>query len=117
MIADLARFAEQWCEAWNAHDLDRSSISMRMSSSPRQPRRGSCRNRAVESWGKTCCGPFGPKVCVLLPELRFEIENVTVGLDTLVIGYRNERGVRINEVLIFDGDRVRIGAGTYPVGD
>jgi hypothetical protein len=31
----------------------------------------------------------------------------------LVINYRNERGRLVNEVLEFDGDRVRRGHGTY----
>jgi hypothetical protein len=31
----------------------------------------------------------------------------------LVINYRNHRGELVNEVLTFDGDKVREGHGTY----
>ncbi|MGI3785164.1 MAG: hypothetical protein ACRYG2_30765 [Janthinobacterium lividum] len=37
-----------------------------------------------------------------------------VGVDALVIQYRNQRGNVVDEVLIFDGDLVRSGHGTYP---
>ena len=38
---------------------------------------------------------------------------VYAGVSTLVINYRNQRGGLVNEVLIFDGDLVTSGHGTY----
>jgi len=38
---------------------------------------------------------------------------VYVGLTTLVINYRNQKGGLVNEVLTFDGPLVVSGHGTY----
>lgn len=48
-----------------------------------------------------------------IPDLRFEVLAVYVGIDTLVINYRNQRRGLVSEVLTFDGDLVREGHGTY----
>ena len=45
--------------------------------------------------------------------LRFEIVATYIGMQALVINYRNHRGQLVNEVLIFDGELVREGHGTY----
>lgn len=49
----------------------------------------------------------------LIPDLHFTVEAVYVGLTTLVVNYRNQLGNLVNEVLIFDGDKIREGHGTY----
>jgi hypothetical protein len=36
-----------------------------------------------------------------------------IGVSTLVINYRNQKGGLVNEVLVFDGDLVKEGHGTY----
>jgi hypothetical protein len=38
---------------------------------------------------------------------------VYVGVNTLVIHYRNQKGVLVNEVLTFDGERVKEGHATH----
>jgi hypothetical protein len=48
-----------------------------------------------------------------IPELRFEVVGVYVGIDTIVIDYRNQRGAMVNETLHFDGPLVLEGHGTY----
>lgn len=49
-----------------------------------------------------------------IPNLKFDVEQVFAGVDTLVIQYRNQNDVSVSEVLIFSGNRVREGHGTYP---
>src|ERR1700722_3484557 len=49
------------------------------------------------------------------PELHFEIEGLYVGVNTLVIQYRNHSGGLVNEVLTFDGSLVVEGHATYLV--
>jgi hypothetical protein len=46
------------------------------------------------------------------PDLRFELVGVYSGVDTVVINFRNHRGVLANEVLIFDGPLVAQGCAT-----
>ena len=36
-------------------------------------------------------------------------------MDTLVIDYRNQAGIRVNEVLVFEEDRIIFGAATHVV--
>jgi hypothetical protein len=38
-----------------------------------------------------------------IPALRFELLGVYVGVDTIVINYRNQHGGLVSEVLRFDG--------------
>ena len=49
------------------------------------------------------------------PELHFEIEGLYVGVNTLVIQYRNHSGGLVNEVLTFEGPLVVEGHATYLV--
>lgn len=48
-------------------------------------------------------------------DLRFTVEEVYQGIDTIVITYRNHHGDLVNEILKFDGDLVVEGHGTYRV--
>jgi hypothetical protein len=55
-----------------------------------------------------------------IPDLRFEVLALYVGVSTLVINYRNQAGGLVSEVLTFGGPLVREGHGTYlaeaPIG-
>ncbi len=84
-----------------------------MSSSP-HPSRGGCFPRRGASYGaRRRCATTGTTRLKLLPDLHFELIGVYQGESLLVINYRNERGGLVNEVLMFDGDLVREGHGTY----
>lgn len=48
-----------------------------------------------------------------IPDLHFDIVATYIGVDTLVINYRNQRGALVNEVLELDGDVVVRGHATY----
>nr|WP_234812266.1 nuclear transport factor 2 family protein [Mycolicibacter longobardus] len=53
-----------------------------------------------------------------MPDLRFVVEDVYRGIDTIVINYRNQNGGLVNEVLRFGDDGLVIeGNGTYLIGD
>ena len=51
-----------------------------------------------------------------IPDLRFEVVGVYLGVATLVINYRNQAGGLVNEVLTFDGPLVSQAHGTYLAG-
>jgi ketosteroid isomerase-like protein len=63
--------------------------------------------------GKAALREYWTAAAKIMPNLHFEIVGVYRGQSMLVINYRNERGRLVNEVLEFDGDRVRRGHGTY----
>jgi hypothetical protein len=52
-----------------------------------------------------------------MPGLRFTLEGVYQGVDTIVINYRNQEGNSVSEVVTFGDDAVIEGHGTYRVPD
>jgi hypothetical protein len=48
-----------------------------------------------------------------IPDLRFELVGLYVGVDVIVINYRNQNGGLVNEFLRFEGPQVVEGHGTY----
>jgi hypothetical protein len=49
----------------------------------------------------------------MVPDLHFDVLEHYLGIDTLVIRYRNQQGGLVSEVLTFDGSQVVQGHGTY----
>lgn len=108
------RFATSWAQAWNAHDVDAVLEHVSEDAEFSSP---------VAAWllddsdgvlrGKSAIRDYWRRGVELIPDLHFEIVGVYVGLSTLVINYRNQKGGLVNEVLIFDGPLVVSGHGTY----
>lgn len=116
-MEDPNAFAATWCAAWNAHDLDAvlahfhedivftSPVAAKL-----MPESG---GRII---GKAALRAYWTEGLRRIPDLHFTVEQVFAGVETVVIQYRNQLGVSVNEVLVFEGTRVRRGHGTYPVG-
>lgn len=112
------RFATQWAEHWNSHDLEAllshfsddvvwtSPVAAQIVDGSGGVLRGKAALRAYYAEGLR-----------RTPELHFEVVGVYQGVNMLVINYRNQRGALVNEVLSFDdADLVGEGHGTY-LGD
>ena len=111
---DPQSFAEAWVQAWNRHDVETVLAHFHddvVFSSPVAERVSPGSGGVVR--GKDALRAYWNAALALLPDLRFEVLGVYRGQHTLVINYRNERGGLVNEVLIFDGDLIREGHGTY----
>ncbi|MBB2991781.1 ketosteroid isomerase-like protein [Mycolicibacterium iranicum] len=119
MTIDAARFAADWERAWNAHDVDAvlahfdddvvftSPVALRVVPDTGGVVRGKAALR--DYWTTALAG---------IPDLRFTVESVFEGIDTLVIAYRNQAGGSVSEVLRFnDAGLVIEGHGTYLVRD
>jgi ketosteroid isomerase-like protein len=115
MESDFAtRFTNDWLNAWNSHDIDAilshfdddvvfsSPLALRIVDNSDGYVRGKDELRTY--WAE------GLRRNV---DLHFTLEGIYVGVDTLVINYRNQAGTRVNEVLIFNGSLVIEGHGTY----
>lgn len=108
------RFAESWLQAWNAHDVeavlahfaDDAVFSSPVAAQLLDDSDGVLR-------GKPAIRAYWRRGLELIPDLRFEIVGVYVGLEVLVINYRNQKGGLVDEVLIFDGPLVVSGHGLY----
>lgn len=112
-IAQARAFAERWVTDWNAHDVNAllthftddvvftSPVAARLFGGDGIVR------------GKEALRKYWSEGIRLIPDLRFELLALYVGVSTLVINYRNQAGGLVSEVLTFDGGLVREGHGTY----
>jgi hypothetical protein len=111
--AEAQAFAQRWVRDWNAHDLDAllehftddvvftSPVAIRVLGGDGVIR------------GKEALRRYWSEGIRLIPDLRFEVVALYVGISTLVINYRNQAGGVVSEVLTFEGPLVREGHGTY----
>ena len=104
MITDefAARFAADWIDAWNAHDLERilahythdfemaSPVITQLMSEP-----------SGRLKGKDAIRSYWAQAIARNPALRFELLDVLAGAASVVIVYRGQRGLSA-EVFWFD---------------
>jgi steroid delta-isomerase-like uncharacterized protein len=111
---DPKSYAEQWLQAWNAHDIEAVLAHFAddvVFTSPVAARVVPESGGVVR--GKAALRDYWTAALSAYPDLKFELVGVYRGESTLVINYRNHRGDLVNEVLTFDGAKVREGHGTY----
>jgi ketosteroid isomerase-like protein len=101
-----AKFAEDWIDAWNCHDLSRIlshySEGFEMSS----PGIAQVMNEpSGRLKGKDKVRAYWAKSLAQSPSLRFELREVLVGTESVVVYYNNlTRQKMAAEVFIFDSD-------------
>lgn len=89
MSPEIAQaFAEEWIDAWNAHDADRVlshyAPDIVFLSPIAQARVGSGRVEGIKA-----LGDYWRSALAAIPEVRFELKQVLVGHECLTILYRN----------------------------
>ena len=107
-------FVRGWLEAWNAHDLEAvlgHFAEGATFTSPVAARIVEGSNGVVR--GKAALRDYWREGLIRIPDLRFDLIGIYLGVDTIVINYRNQNGGLVNEVLKFDGPLVVEGHGTY----
>lgn len=115
---DPEAFVSDWLDGWNEHDVERVLAHFSedvIFSSP------VARLMLPESGGvirgKAQLRTYWSKGLEMIPDLRFEVVSYSLGVDAMVITYRNHRGDLVNEVLVFHGEGggslVTAGYGTY----
>lgn len=109
-------FAAEWIDAWNSHDLDRIlshyTDDFEMSSPLIVERMGIAEGVLR---GKQSVRPYWQRGLDAHPPLHFELRDVLVGVNTIVIYYRSTtRDRMVAEVLTLSEEgRVVAGAGVY----
>jgi ketosteroid isomerase-like protein len=84
-------FVASWVEAWNSHDLEAilehfaENVAF---TSPMAARLIDGSEGVVQ--GKTALRGYWKEGLRRIPDLRFEVLDVYLGVDTLVINYRNQ---------------------------
>lgn len=107
-------FAERWVQSWNDHDLDailKTFADDIVFTSPHAVELVEGSDGIIR--GKDALRRYWEEGLRRVSDLHFEILGVYVGIHTVVINYRNQNGGLVNEVLIFDGDMIVAGHGTY----
>jgi len=107
-------FADAWLSAWNAHDIEAVLAHFHddvVFTSPAAA--GLITGSEGVLRGKQALREYWQEGVRRILDLRFELVGVYAGVDAIVINYRNQRGGLVNEVLVFDGETVTSGHGTY----
>jgi hypothetical protein len=98
-------FANDWIDSWNSHDLERIlshySDQFEMSSPIIIQLVGETSGTLK---GKDAAGAYWAKALQLIPDLRFELLSVLMGVNSLILYYKGVRGLAA-EVLHFGLDR------------
>jgi ketosteroid isomerase-like protein len=113
-LEQAERFAAEWAEAWNSHDLERILAHYTEDVVFRSPKIVELLgDPSGEARGKEALRAYWATGLKLLPDLHFTVEEVRAGVDAVVIAYRNERGRGVTEVLTFREGLVCQGFGAY----
>ena len=94
------RLAEDWVDAWNAHDLDlilaHYEDGIELTSPVAARLLGAADGKVV---GKEELRAYFQRGLAAYPELRFNLEDVLWGLNSVVLYYTNQNGNRTAELM------------------
>jgi len=107
-------FAKRWIAAWNARDI--AAVLADYSddvvfTSPTAARFVPESGGTIR--GKNALRDYWEVALEANPGLRFELVTVYVGVDTIVLHYRNQVGGLVSEVLTFRNGLVAVGHATH----
>jgi len=111
---DWTDFAEEWCAAWSAHDVERVLAHFHddaVFTSPLAAQRIPGSGGTVK--GKAALRAYWTGGVRAVPNLHFTVEGVLGGVDMVTILYRNQAGIRVAETLRFEEGKVREGHAAY----
>lgn len=116
MDADFARnLVDRWTRAWNGHDLEailEHFASDVVFTSPVAAQLVPGSDGTVR--GKAALREYWAEGLRRISDLHFEVLGCYLGVDTIVINYRNQNGRLVNEVLVIGADGlITQGHGTY----
>lgn len=115
-MIDGPAFAHVWAAAWNAHDVEAVLAHFAEDAVFTSPLAA----RVIPGCGGVISGKaalrhYWTTALSANPALHFELTSLYTGVDCLLIGFRNERGIDRFEVLRFRDGLVVEGHGTFPV--
>lgn len=99
------KFANDWIAAWNNHDLERVLVHYAddfVMFSPNIIRIVNEPSGRLQ--GKTEVGRYWKKALQLIPDLRFELKSILVGIDSITLYYQSVHGRTAAEVFHFSPD-------------
>jgi SnoaL-like domain len=104
-LLQAQEFAEEWYEAWNAHDLDRILSHYRDDVTLRSPLVPAITGREdAIVVGRDALASYFRRGLAAYPDLRFEPLALFVGAGSVVLQYRSVRGLLTAELMSLDSD-------------
>ena len=101
----VRKFAKDWIEAWNAHDIDGIMGHYAASVTLISPVAAKLLNDASgRIAGTEGLRAYFQKGLEVYPELSFELLDVMWGISSVVLYYRNQVGTRSGEFMELDSD-------------
>ena len=108
-------FAHEWIEAWNSHDLDRILSHYRDDFTMASPRIALVAGEpSGVLQGRRAVGAYWRRALDLAPALRFELDSVMAGADSVALCYRGPRGPAVEVFFFDDQGLVKRAAAHYP---
>lgn len=106
MTPDEAKhFAEQWAEAWNSHDLDRVLFHYSDDFEMTSPFILKLMNEPSGTLkGKEKVGMYWRRALDRIPDLHFQVLDVFVGVNSLVVYYKSVLGLLCCELFHFNAE-------------
>ena len=104
------RFASEWIDAWNAHDLERVLAHYADDFEMTSPYIAQIAGEPSGTLrGKAAVAAYWKKALGLIPDLRFELIAVLTGVDSVTLHYKGAGGRLAAEVFHFrpDGKVIR----------
>jgi len=99
------RFAAEWVEAWNAHDLHRVLAHYTDDFEMSSPFIASISGEASGTLkGKAQVEAYWRRALKGMPDLRFELHRVLVGTGTITLYYTSVQGMLSAEVMFINAD-------------
>jgi hypothetical protein len=111
--AYAAAFVDRWVTSWNDHDVEAVLSHFAADAVFTSPVAAQLLGGDGVIRGKEALRSYWSEGIRRVPDLHFEVLGFYVGVTTLVINYRNQKGGLVSEVLNFDGPLVTEGHGTY----
>ena len=96
-------FAQEWIEAWNAHDLERILSHYAedvVLTSPRM--RDVLGDASGVVRGKQALREYFARGLARLPDLYFALEGIYAGVDSVVVRFRSRDKRDVSELMVFD---------------
>jgi hypothetical protein len=94
------KLAEHWIAAWNAHDLESIMThyqdAVELTSPVAAQLLGAPAGKVI---GKQNVRAYFQRGLQAIPDLRFHLENVFVGISSMVLLYKNHKGVLVAEFM------------------
>lgn len=118
-VVEAHEFAQRWVDGWNAHDLDAVLAHFTDDAEFASPVAAQLLpDSGGILRGKPAIREYWTVGLQRVPDLHFDVIDVYVGVNIVVINYRNHVRGLVNEVLHLNAEGlVERGYGTYLVAD